>query len=158
MAAELVADLGANRWVNGPANPMDLYDMADVARRHSFAYILTSNASLCDVAGGVVAGIITGTFGPLWANSSWKGLDLYHAGSRVAAVHDWCAPAWNATFASFVSDALASHAAVIVENGGSQQNTDAASNWQGARGASAALCLLATDSPAPNATAQLAWA
>lgn len=132
--------------------------MGDVARRHAFAFVLTGNTTYCDIAGDIVSGIISGAFGPVWANASCKGLTLYTVASRVAPVYDWCASSWNASFNRIVSEALAAHAAVIVDNGGSQQNTDAASNWQGARGSSALLCLLASDSPAPNASVQLAWA
>lgn len=156
MAAELYKDLYSNRWVNGPADPASLYDMVDVARRHAFAYIMTGNASFCGVAASITAIITSDAFG--WANVSTKGLDLYTSGSRVAAVYDWCALAWNASFARLVSDSLAAQAVVIVENGGSQQNTNSASNWQGARGSAAALCLLATDTLTPNASTALEWA
>lgn len=123
-----------------------MYDLSSLARRQAFLGVVTGNASWCETVSGVVDAMLTNATTP-WANGSVKGLTSYMMSAGVAMAHDWCAPAWNATFASRVSAALAAMGDMISTNGGTQQNTDPASNWQFSRGASSLLAYLATDEP-----------
>ena len=148
MLAQLQADLWATRWGNAPADQSDPGDMLYVARRAAFLSVLTGNASLClGVAANVTASVALG--GALgrgtWGNPNAFGLTLYTFASLVAQVLDFCAPVWDPAFSVRVSKALVGNADVVTASGGAAQNTDAASNWQGARGASALLSYLATD-------------
>jgi hypothetical protein len=150
MLAQLQEDLWANRWGNAPADESDPGDMLYVARRAAFLSLLTGNSSLClSVAANVTASVALG--GPLgrgvWGNPNAFGLSLYTFSSLVAQVYDFCEPAWAPAFSARVSAALVGNADVITTSGGAAQNTDAASNWQGARGASALLAYIATDAP-----------
>ena len=150
MLAQLQADLGASRWGNAPADESDAGDMLIVARRAAFLSLLTGNASLCaGAAANVTASVALG--GPLgrgvWGNPNAFGLTLYTFAAMVAQIYDFCEPAWNASFSARVSAALIGIADVVTASGGAAQNTDAASNWQGARGAAAVLAYLASDAP-----------
>jgi len=150
MLAQLQADLWASRWGNAPANDSDPGDMLYVARRAAFLSVLTGDASLClGAAANVTASVALG--GPLgrgvWGNPNAFGLTLYTFSSLVAQVFDFCAPAWDPAFGARVSAALIGNADVVTASGGASQNTDAASNWQGARGAAALLSYLASDAP-----------
>lgn len=153
MIARLRADLWLDRWANAPANSTADWDMLDVARRHSFLGVLEGNATACGVAQNIVQAILDGSIGSpgQWANVSTFGLTLYNQGSRVAAIYDFCASLWPPAFTATVGRALVAQADIITTNGGTQQNTDAASNWQGSRGASAIMCYLATDEPYSSA-------
>ena len=149
MYAQLHSDLFLTRWGNGPAVQGDVGDMLLVARRLAFTGLLDGNTTSCTLALGIV---LNATEGPLgggtWANASTFGLLLYGQAVNVALVLDWCALLWPAASAARVSAALAAQAAVITLSGGTEQNQSPASNWQGLRGASALLALLASDAPA----------
>jgi len=154
MLAQLQNDLFQTRWGNAPADESDPGDMLYVARRAAFLSVLTGNAALClGPAANITASVALG--GALgrgtWGNPNAFGLTLYTFSSLVAQIYDFCAPAWNSTFSARVSAALVGNADVVTASGGAAQNTDPASNWQGARGASALLSYLASDSPFPPA-------
>ena len=157
MLAQLQGDLWASRWANAPADESDAVDMLYVARRAAFLSVLTGDAALClGAAANVTASVALG--GALgrgtWGNASAFGLTLYTFSALVAQVLDFCAPAWEPAFSARVSAALVGNADVVTASGGTEQNLDPASNWQGARGASALLAYLASD--APHAPASLA--
>ena len=159
MLAQLRADLWASRWANAPADESDAGDMLYVARRAAFLSLLTGDASLClGAAANITSSVALG--GPLgkgaWGNPNAFGLTLYTMAALVAQVHDFCAPVWDPALSARVSRALVGNADVVTASGGAAQNTDAASNWQGARGAAAVLSYLASD--APFDTAHLAAA
>ena len=150
MLAQLRGDLWASRWGNAPADESDPGDMLYAARRAAFLSVLTGDATLClGPAANITASVALG--GALgrgtWGNPNAFGLTLYTFSSLVAQIYDFCAPTWNSTFSARVSAALVGNADVVTTSGGAAQNTDSASNWQGARGASALLSYLASDSP-----------
>lgn len=82
-----------------------------------------------------------------WAASALKGLTSYWSAYCVSFAYDWCynSPNWTADNKLFVSNKLKTMADMITTNGGTEQNTNAASNWQGIRGASAILAYLVCD-------------
>ncbi|MBD3243349.1 MAG: hypothetical protein GF331_22355 [Chitinivibrionales bacterium] len=106
-----------------------------------FMYILTGNAQWADNARTHVEAVLASG---QWA-ANVKGLRLYMHGKAVALTYDFCYDAWDSAFRSRVSTALKTHADYIEGNGGREQNTNPASNWQGNRFASGGLCYLATD-------------
>lgn len=122
------------------------YHESTYAVEKAFLYILTGEDSYAEEARGHVETILNRDSAP-WADPGVKGLTSYMLGAKVALAYDWCmnAPSWDNTFDFVVSQALRDMGRVIVEDGGTEQNSSAASNWQGSRGASGGLCLLATD-------------
>ncbi|MFM2090193.1 MAG: hypothetical protein RLZZ127_682 [Planctomycetota bacterium] len=79
-----------------------------------------------------------------------KGIDLYMHAKSAALAADLCrgAPSW-AGFSATVSQRLLAMGDLLRTHGGSEQNTDPASNWQANRWSAAGLCYLATDEPVP---------
>jgi hypothetical protein len=122
----------------------DRYDLAADAMRYAFLHVLTGDDSYAQVARERVSTVIND---PVWANANIKGLSSYMYASRVAYAYDWCyhAPSWDASFRGLVSAKLVSMGDMVAVSGGTEQNTNPASNWQGIRGAAAGLCYLATD-------------
>ncbi|NDP19970.1 MAG: hypothetical protein GZ091_02650, partial [Paludibacter sp.] len=80
-----------------------------------------------------------------WGSSSVKGLTSYFQGTYISLAYDMCSQAWPDTFNVSVSKKLIVMGDMISTNGGAEQNTNTASNWQGARGAAALLCYLSSD-------------
>jgi hypothetical protein len=144
MAERLAKDRDTDDWGAAPGNPTDAYDRVSIGLRAAFLYVLHGDDAQAAIARKATEATIASKD---WANGRLKGLSLYMQGSRVALMYDFChgAPSWDAAFAGKVSAALKTHGDVIVSKGGSEQNTSAASNWQGSRYASGGLCLLATD-------------
>ena len=83
----------------------------------------------------------------VWAATTLKGLTSYWSAYCVSFAYDWCynSPNWTNANKLFVSTKLKTMADMITTNGGAEQNTNPASNWQGIRGASAILAYLTTD-------------
>lgn len=81
-----------------------------------------------------------------WAVTTLKGLTSYNMGYQVALAYDWCynSAAW-ASSKVLVSQKIKAMADMICTHGGTEQNTNKASNWQGIRAASSLVCYLATD-------------
>ena len=134
------------------------YDHAIRAQVNGFLYVLTGDEAYAQEARNLVElALENTTYG--WANPSAKGLASYWIGSKVAYAYDWCvnSDAWDQAFSYRVSKALRDMGRMIVEKGGTEQNTDPASNWQGARGASGGICLLATDHSYNSALLDSAW-
>ncbi len=122
------------------------YDQALRAQLNGFLYVLTGDDSYAQTAKTLVTQVLENTtYG--WANTNAKGLASFWLGTRVAYTYDWCvnAPSWDSAFDYRVSSALKEMGEMIVDNGGTEQNTETSSNWQGGRGASGGICLLATD-------------
>jgi hypothetical protein len=134
-----------------PFDPNHTHHRSMRAKISAFLYVLTGDEAYAlsareDVE-WVIAGTGTGThFG--WADPSEMGLRSYSMATRVALAYDWCAlsPHWDDAFLFHVSKSLLDIAKVVINNGGTQQNPNPSSNWQGARGSSGGLALLATDS------------
>jgi hypothetical protein len=82
-----------------------------------------------------------------WADATLKGLTSYWYATRTAMCYDLCynSPSWDATFKSNISARLLSIATMIINNGGTEQNTQFSSNWQANRASSGGIALLATD-------------
>ncbi len=128
-----------------PSNPG--YGESIIAQRSAFLYALSGDDKFARRAREMVEKRLADTKG--WNNGGTKGLTLYWHGAKVAMAYDWCygAPSWDKAFSDKVSKALLQQGQVILTRGGSEQNTNPASNWQGGRFASGGLCLLATDEP-----------
>ncbi len=79
-----------------------------------------------------------------------KGIDLYMHAKSAALAADLChgAPSW-AGFSATMSQRLLAMGDLLRTHGGTEQNTDPASNWQANRWSAAGLCYLATDEPVP---------
>jgi len=120
------------------------YDYQARGLRYAFLYVLTGNDTYAQEARNCASLLVNSGE---WGSTSVKGLTNYAAGTRVAWMFDWCysAPSWDAAFRTLVSTKLRVQGDMIATNGGSEQNTGAASNWQGNRGAAALHCYLATD-------------
>lgn len=132
-------------WYNSSG---DDYAQSICAALAGFLYLLTDSDYYAQTAKTKVSIRIndaTDTTG--WAKTTIKGLTSYWHGNYVSWAYDWCynAPSWDASFKSTVSTKLWQMAQMIIDNGGTEQNTNTASNWQGIRGAAGGMCLLATD-------------
>lgn len=136
-----------------PDRPADPYGEGINGWRCGFLYVLTGDDAWAARARFYVERRINDTTNYRWANSSQKGLNLYFTGKNVALTYDLCygAPSWDAEFTALVNAKMLAQADVIATSGGSEQNTNSASNWQGLRGSSAALLYLALDLPYDSA-------
>ncbi len=137
-------------WAGEAYDDTSAYHVSLRAQRNAFLYVLTGDEAYAKVARTMVERTIASKGD--WANAGAKGLKLYWHAARVATAYDWCygAKSWDEAFSKTVSKELFRHGQVVHLKGGSEQNTSAASNWQGARAASAGLCYLATDETIPN--------
>ncbi|MEX2382262.1 MAG: hypothetical protein WD490_07765 [Opitutales bacterium] len=154
MVRSLIAGADHNNW--GQPGTLDgEYDQIYSGHRHAFLYLLSGDDAHARVARQRVEYILER---PSWANSRQKGLTLYINGIYTALIYDHCfgAPSWDAGFSRRVSRELLRQHEVIVRGGGSQQNNNPASNWQGLRGAAAGITGLATDEPVNDTN--LTWA
>lgn len=155
-------DFDGKRSPSNPNGTVDGYGETVNAFRCAFLYVLTGDDTWAQKSRAYVEYRLADTSvdggglnGQGWALTNVKGLALYFHGKGVAMAYDWCydAPSWqtpvsagNPTpFRQHVSQRLLAQADVIATNGGTQQNTNAASNWQCNRGSAAVLCYLATD-------------
>ncbi|MGC9451648.1 MAG: Ig-like domain-containing protein [Oceanipulchritudo sp.] len=129
------------------------YNDAESAYNCAFLYMLTGDDSWAAKARTYVENRIYDTTSDYaWAGNV-KGLSLYWIGMKVSFAYDLCyeAPSWDEAgadpdaFRKIVSQKLLEMGEKIWLNGGTQQNTNKASNWQGIRGAAGGICLLATD-------------
>jgi len=145
MFERLVVDAKTDNMGSGELKPGDNYDEITAAQRCAFLYVCTGDDQWAQQARKYVEARINDA--KLWGNSKVKGLSLFYVGKGVALAYDWChgAPSWDAAFSATVSRKLLEHAEVIFKSGGTEQNTNPASNWQGLRWSTAGLCYLATD-------------
>ncbi len=145
MFERLKADAELNDRATGPIDLSEVYDRSCLAERTAFLYVLTGDDAWAKKSREMVERCLDDK--RAWANKGCKGLTLYIQGARVSLAFDWCcgAPSWDADFCQRVSSELKRHGEVILRSGGSQQNRNVVSNWQGGRYAAAGLCLLATD-------------
>lgn len=135
-----------------------IYDVALRAQINGFLYVLTEDEAYAIEAKTLVQEVFDNTEFP-WANSGTKGLALNWLATRVALTYDWCvnSAAWDEAFSYTVSAELLKAAEVIINSGGTEQNTADGSNWQGARGAAGGLALLASDHVYGSGLANSAW-
>lgn len=118
------------------------------ASAHAMLYSLTGleqHAVDCKADVVTALGIIDATGN--WANSALKGLTSYSYANRLSICYDLCyhATSWDSNFKSDISTRLRNIATMIINHGGTEQNTQASSNWQCNRAASGGMALLATD-------------
>ncbi|MEO8617699.1 MAG: hypothetical protein ABI600_21400, partial [Luteolibacter sp.] len=155
-------DYAGKRTPANPSGGIDPFGESVNGFRCAFLYVLTGDDAWAQKSRWYVerrledVTVDSGSFvGHGWGLTNVKGLSLYVHGKNVSFAYDWCydAPSWqtptsgtNSTpFRQFVSQRMLVQADVIATNGGTQQNTDAASNWQCNRGSSASLLYLAMD-------------
>ena len=122
------------------------YDYQILSCRNAFLYLATGDDKYAQASRKAIEKLFTFN---MWGTPNVKGLALYTAAMYVAMSYDMCygAPSWDEDFTNKISKALLHQHNVIFENGGREQNSSPASNWQGLRWSSAGLCLLATDEP-----------
>lgn len=130
-----------------PINLQHSYSRSLRAKTSAFLYIVTGDENFAALAREDVEWVINSTHIP-WADTTTKGLESFWMAAHIALAYDWCAmsPLWDDAFLFQVSKALLDIGKVIINHGGTEQNTAPSSNWQGARGAAGGLALLATDS------------
>jgi hypothetical protein len=156
MFAKLKAEADHN--ANGEAGKVSSdFDNQIIAHRRAFLYLLTGDDAHARESRKHVE-ILLGHKN--WGNPRAKGLSLYTPAVYVALAYDHChdAPSWDESFRARVSQELKRQHEVIVKSGGLEQNASPASNWQGLRGASAGLALLATDEPVEQGNQEWAHA
>ncbi len=121
-----------------------------IAARNAFLYLFTGEDAYAAQARRSMETVLSL---PEWANPGIKGLRLYGDAVYASLAYDLCygAPSWDATFSAHVSKELLRQHEVIFSNGGKEQNSSPASNWQGLRWSSAGLSLLASDEPQDRA-------
>lgn len=134
------------QWIQSDADSatdwVSDYDKDQVAVNAAFMYMLTGDTAYSNKAKANITDVINGN---QWAREDVKGLRLYMHGKAVAQIYDLCYTAWDSTFNAWVSSELKRHADVIYTHGGTEQNQNDASNWQGIRFSSAGFCYLACD-------------
>lgn len=122
-----------------------------------FLYLLTGDDTWAAKARSYAETRLTDTGNSHGWDRDIKGLALYWHGRGMALAYDFChdAPSWNTAaglgstpaepFVDYVRDRLKAQADRIYEDGGNEQNRNAASNWQNNRFASAGLIYLAIE-------------
>lgn len=147
MYARLQSVLMLDHNTQGPIDTTDAYDISTLAQNYGSLYVLTGNDYYAAQARRWVDTLINGFAAAPWASTSLKGLTSYYMSVKVAIAFDFCAssPTWDEYFKFTVSAKLRDMGDMITNNGGTEQATDAASNWQGSRGATAAMAYLAID-------------
>jgi hypothetical protein len=149
--ATMLAELIANRNHGDFFRPTTEDDPLDVLLRASAnakIYALTGDESYAlDARTDVETALGLIDANNNWARSSLKGLDSYWYAVKLAITYDLChsSEAWDSGFCFQISKRLVEIAPFILNDGGSEQNTDWSSNWQAARASSGGLALLATD-------------
>jgi hypothetical protein len=143
MFEHLKRNAETGHWGTGPVE--GAYDEIISAHRCAFLYVLTGDDAWARKARGWAEKRLADR--GVWGNAKQKGLTLYIHGVFLATAYDACygAPSWDAAFSQRVSSTLKQQAELIFKSGGTEQNTNAASNWQGLRWSSAGLCMLAGD-------------
>lgn len=118
---------------------------SQIAALSAFLYWVTKDEKYAEDALLYVKKVFADT-NEKWAVTTLKGLTSYNMGYQVAIAYDWCynSASWQ-TERTAVSQKLKAMADMIATNGGTEQNTHKASNWQGIRAASSLVCYLATD-------------
>lgn len=121
-----------------------LYDNALSAAMNGFLYLITEDESYAAESKVNIENVFA--LGQ-WADKNLKGLNSYWMGTYIAFAYDFCynASNWDAEYKKNISTKILEMANMIADHGGTEQNTNPASNWQGIRGASAALCFYACD-------------
>lgn len=132
------------------------YGQTSAAVNCAFLYILTGDELWAEKARGYVEQRIYATGSHGW-DVNIKGLTLYWHGRGVALAYDFCynSAAWQTPadvgdpgsepFRDRVRTKLKAQADRIYTSGGTEQNTNPASNWQNNRFASAGLIYLAIE-------------
>ena len=122
------------------------YDYQILCCRNAFLYMATGDDKYAQASRKAIEKLFTFN---MWGTPNVKGLALYTAAMYVSMAYDMCygAPSWDEDFTNSISKALLKQHDVIFDNGGREQNSSPASNWQGLRWSSAGLTLMATDEP-----------
>ena len=157
--ASMVARLIETAESGDPGDEPSMNDSANL-QRTSFLYALTGDDIWAQKARTYAENRIFDTGVEAWADPSVKGLRLYMHGKAVALAYDFAfdAPSWNTDdFKEIVSQKLLEQADVVFESGGTEQNKDPASNWQGNRWSSAAIMYMATDEAFPEGRLDVAF-
>jgi hypothetical protein len=133
------------------------YGQTVAAVNCGFLYLLTGDDAWAAKARGYAEMRLTDTGSSHGWDKDIKGLALYWHGRGIALAYDFCydAPSWNTAaglgtnpaepFVDYVRVRLKAQADRIYEDGGKEQNTNPASNWQNNRFASAGLIYLAIE-------------
>jgi len=140
---EAIAD---NGFDGQPGLTHDDYDYQILSARNAFLYMATGDDKYAQASRKAIENLFTFN---MWGTPNVKGLALYTAAMYVSMAYDMCygAPSWDEDFTNSISKALLKQHEVIFDNGGREQNSSPASNWQGLRWSSAGLTLMATDEP-----------
>jgi hypothetical protein len=142
MVERLIADAERDDRATPGTTAAGDYGEATAAHRCGFLYTLTGDDAWARKARDYATKRLED---PTWADRGVKGLTLYYVGKSIALTYDWCrdAPSWDPSFQSEVARKLRLQADAIFESGGTEQNTNRASNWQALRFSAAGLCYLA---------------
>jgi len=92
-----------------------------------------------------------------WNDSGINGLRLYMHAKNMALSYDMCHWAFSDSLRNYYSEQILYHGITILIYGGTGQNTNPASNWQGNRYASAGLAFMATDETVPQSNLDTIW-
>ncbi len=120
------------------------YSDSHVAVKCAFLYQITGDAAWAQKARDHVQARFDDK-AKKWADPGLKGLTSYMQAKGVALAYDLAYDAWDPAFRTLVSQRLYDMAEMLLTNGGTEQNTDPASNWQANRFSAAALAYLASD-------------
>ena len=125
------------------------WHQSDNAVNCGFLYAITGDDAWAEKARRFVEQRLNDTTVHPWTERT-KGIDLYMHAKSAALAADLChgAPSWTG-FSPTVSQRLLAMGDLLRTHGGTEQNTDLASNWQANRWSAAGLCYLATDEPVP---------
>lgn len=147
MVERLITDAERDDRATSGTTAFGGYGEATAAQRCGFLYALTGEDAWALKARGYATKRLQD---PQWADRSLKGLSSYYVGKSVALTWDWCrsAPSWDESYQREVAEKLRQQADMIFESGGTEQNTNRASNWQALRFSSAGLCYLALNDDA----------
>jgi hypothetical protein len=143
--ASMVAELESFAEIDTTAGVQ--YGETSAAVNCAFLYLLTGDDTWAQKSRYWVELRLADTSSSHGWDMDIKGLALYWHGRGVALAYDFChgAPSWDSTFLNTVETELKAQADRIRFDGGNEQNTSPASNWQNNRFASAGLIYLAIE-------------